>query len=100
MNILEVLPYSGPLPLEDLLWKSDGRPDKALEQVLAMSARGLVVVNGIAVDKLRDLLRTVQGHPKGDVSANLRSIHEALAPTSPFVELTSKGLRAAPAPVA
>jgi hypothetical protein len=97
MNVLEILAYSGPLPVEDLVWKAGDTPSEALEQIITMADKGLVMVRGIQVEQLRDLRREIGVGQPGNADAALERIHGVLASTRAVVELTKDGLRSAPA---
>jgi hypothetical protein len=96
-NVLGMLSYSGPLPIEDVLWRAGDAPGEALEQIINMAGQGLVMVNGIDVEKLHTLLREVREAAPENADLTLGRIHTALADTSPTIELTRSGLRSAPA---
>jgi hypothetical protein len=96
MDVLEILPYSGPLSVEDMLWRAGGNPADALKQVLRLADQKLVSLSGIAPGKLRDLLRQIQQVPTEDVDGARSTIHDWLGKTDATIELTSEGLRFAP----
>ena len=96
-NVLGMLSYSGPLPIEDVLWRAGDAPGEALEQIINMTNQGLVLVNGIDIARLHALLVEVRAAVPGDSDSTLRRIHAAFADASPTIELTQRGLRTAPA---
>jgi hypothetical protein len=92
-----MLARSGPLPIEDVVWKTDDTPGGVLEQIIAMSDKGLVMVSGVPMEQLRSLLLEVQQNQANDGDATLSRIHHALGDGRATIELTRNGLRAAPA---
>ena len=99
MNVLESLTYSGPLPVEILLWKSGSSPGDTLEEILRLMDRNLVTISGMSLTRLQDLLTRVRGIPAGDTSAAFSAIHDVLGDTDAAIELTTAGLRVARATV-
>lgn len=99
MDVLGILAYSGPLPIEDLVWRSDATPSGALEQIITMADKNLVTVSGIPIDQLRNLLQEIGQGQQVNPDATLERIHGALASTTGVVELTKDGFRFAPATV-
>jgi hypothetical protein len=97
MDPLGVLAYSGPVPLEDLVWLIGDTPSAALGQIIALSEKGLVLVTGLPLPQLRGLAHELAAHPSVDQTAALERLHTALANTKGTVELTRDGLRVAPA---
>jgi hypothetical protein len=99
MSVLESLAYSGPVPVEILLWKSGSSPSDALSEILRLQDRDLVAVSGISASRLQELRLRVHDMPAGDLDAAMSAIHDALGDTDATIELTTAGLRAARAVV-
>lgn len=97
-DILGMLAITGPLPIEDAIWKSGNKPADSLQQIVMMERNGLVAVRGTSIDRLRDLHAEVAALEPQQGDAALDRIHQAFANEDASIELTKIGLQATRAP--
>jgi len=95
MNVIEILSLSGPLPVEDLIWRSDVSPEDALGEIADMADKGLLRLSGIGTKDLRDLATKIS--PDADLLHStdlaLEKVHAQLSTQEVRAELTRQGLR-------